>query len=69
MGDGRMRFVPVVAGEIATGDVLKSITGRTMRSVIYVDGESVVLRRPTGTIETMKMSQLERYWVRVIEEA
>lgn len=54
-----------VDNDLAPGDVLRSEYGRTIRTVVAVDGDDVILRTPKGAIDAISLSAARRFWRKI----
>lgn len=56
---------PLVDGEINPGDILRSEYGRTIRTVLAVDGDSVILKMPNGSADAISLDSAKRFWRKI----
>ncbi|MBX9035201.1 hypothetical protein [Gordonibacter massiliensis (ex Traore et al. 2017)] len=60
---------PLADAELAPGDILRSEYGRTVRTVVSVEGDDVVVRTPKGSIEAIPLQSVRRFWRKIGAEA
>ncbi len=56
-------------GEINPGDILRSEYGRTVRTVLAVEDDNVILRTPRGAADAIKLDAAKRFWRKIGTEA
>lgn len=54
--------------EISPGDIVRSEYGRTVRTIVSVDGDDVILRGPRGAVDVIPVRSLRQFWRKIGEE-
>ena len=52
--------------ELAPGDILRCIEGKTYRTVLLVDDERVVVEGRSGLTDSLSFSALSEHWLKMI---
>lgn len=53
-------------GELAPGDIIRCIDGKTYRTVLLADDERVVVEGRSGLTESLPFSALSEHWMKMI---
>ena len=53
-------------GELAPGDIIRCVDGKTYRTILIVDDERVVVEGRTGLMESLPYSALSAHWLKMI---
>lgn len=55
--------------DINPGDILHSKYGRTVRTVLAIDGNNVILKTPNGSAGTISIDSARRFWRKIGTES
>lgn len=53
-------------GELAPGDILRCIDGKTYRTVLMVDSKRVVVEGRSGLVESLSFESLAKHWLKMV---
>ena len=53
-------------GDLAPGDILRCINGKTYRTVLMMDDERVIVEGRSGCVDSLSYEVLEKYWMKMI---
>lgn len=68
MVDPVVRAQVIADEEIVPGDIVRSKYGRTVRTIVDIDGDNVMLRGSRGAVDVIPARSIRQFWRKIGKE-